>query len=211
VPVTRLYILVVHNLFLLLSEINPHQPQNIKMLSTTLIALAGLAPSVLGHGIITSPPIRGVGTAMVSACGESVATLVSSDIQSHIEGLPEAAAATVDFDEVACNVFLCKGLQYADNVANVQSYVAGQVVNFLANISIAHEGPMNVSVVETATNTIIGESLIVFDSYADESLVALPANNTNFNVTIPTTLGTSCANAGDCVCSAFLHRDEKQN
>lgn len=136
---------------------------------------------------------------MVSACGESVATLAASDIQSHVEGLPEAAAATIDFDAIACNVFLCKGQQFADNTANVQTYVAGQVVNFLANISIPHEGPMNVSVVETATNIIIAESLIVFDSYADESLAVLPSNNTNFNVTIPTTLGTSCANAGDCV------------
>lgn len=69
----------------------------------------------------------------------------------------------------------------------------------LASIPIPHEGPMNVSVIDMKTNTAIGAPLIAFDSYADESLAALPANNTNFNVTIPTTLGSACTVAGDCV------------
>ena len=45
---------------------------------------------------------------------------------------------------------------------------------------------MNGSVVNTKTNTAIGVALISFTSYADESFATLPANNTNFNVTIPT-------------------------
>jgi len=56
----------------------------------------------------------------------------------------------------------------------------------LASIPIPHEGPMNGSVVNTKTNTAIGVALISFTSYADESFATLPANNTNFNVTIPT-------------------------
>ena len=68
-----------------------------------------------------------------------------------------------------------------------------------ASIPIPHEGPMNVSIINTKTNKAIGDPLISFDSYADESLASLPANNTNFNVTIPSTLGSNCTVAGDCV------------
>jgi len=60
---------------------------------------------------------------------------------------------------------------------------------------------MNVSVIDMKTNAAIGAPLISFDSYADESLAVLPANNTNFNVTIPTTLGAACTVAGSCVSS----------
>jgi hypothetical protein len=169
------------------------------MFSKTFLGVAGLASTVVSHGIITSPPVRAVGPAMVSACGASVAALVTADNTSHVEGMPEAAAQEANFNATACNVFLCKGLQFADNVANVQTFQAGQVVNMLADIAIPHEGPMNVSVVDMNTNTAIGDPLISFVSYADESLPALPANNTNFNVTIPTTLGSACAKAGNCV------------
>lgn len=57
---------------------------------------------------------------------------------------------------------------------------------------------------KTATNQVLGEPLLVFDSYADENLATLPANNTNFDVTIPTTLAaTDCAVAGECVLQWF--------
>ncbi|KUJ20828.1 uncharacterized protein LY89DRAFT_640681 [Mollisia scopiformis] len=140
---------------------------------------------------------------MSAACGASVAALVQADNTSHVEGMPEAAAAEAGFNSTACNVFLCKGLQFADNTAQVQNFTAGQVVNMRASIPILHEGPMNVSVVNTKTNTAIGGPLISFVSYADESLAALPANNTNFNVTIPTTLGSTCTVAGTCVLQWF--------
>ena len=87
-----------------------------------------------------------------------------------------------------------KGLQFADNAANVQTFQPGQVVNMLASIPIPH-----VSVINTQTNSAIGDPLIAFDSYADENLAQLPANNTNFNVTIPMTLGSACSVAGTCV------------
>ena len=66
---------------------------------------------------------------------------------------------------------------------------------------------MNVSVINTKTNMAIGEPLISFVSYADESLPALPANNTNFNVTIPSTLGSTCAVAGTCVSDSCVVED----
>jgi hypothetical protein len=158
-----------------------------------------LASIVFGHGIITSPPVRAVGPAMISACGSSVAALVTADNTSHIEGMPEAAAALSSFNHSACNVFMCKGLQFADNAGNVQRFQPGQIVNMIASIPIPHEGPMNVSIINTKTNSAIGNPLISFVSYADESLPALPANNTNFNVTIPATLGSVCSVVGTCV------------
>ncbi|KAH8589644.1 hypothetical protein B0O99DRAFT_522795, partial [Bisporella sp. PMI_857] len=136
-------------------------------------------------------------------CGQAVTDLAIADITDHVEGMPEAAAATANFDSAACNVFLCKGQQFADNTANVQTVAPGQVVNFRAELPIPHEGPMNVSVVDTKTNTVIGDPLIEFASYADESLAVLPANNTNFDVTIPSDLGSACAVAGDCVLQWF--------
>ncbi|RDW66435.1 hypothetical protein BP6252_10070 [Coleophoma cylindrospora] len=171
--------------------------------SLSILSLAGLATTVLGHGIITSPPIRTAGAAMTAACGASVSSQVVADPTSHVEGLPEAAAANTTFNAAACNVFLCKGLQFADNQANVQAFTPGQTVNMLADITIPHEGPMNVSIIDTKTNTAIGQPLITFTTYADEKLTTLPANNTNFNVTIPTTLGSACSVAGDCVLQWF--------
>lgn len=179
--------------------INP----NIKMQYAIIFGLAGLATTAFGHGNITSPPARIVGAAMTAACGASVSAQVLADPASHIEGLPEALAAAGNVKAATCNPFLCKGLQFADNVANVQVFTPGQVVNMRASIAIPHEGPMNVSVIDTATNIAIGVPLITFVSYADESLAVLPANNTNFNVTIPTDLGASCATAGACVLQWF--------
>src|SRR4051812_7368298 len=84
-----------------------------------------------------------------------------------------------------CDILFCKGAQFADNQANVQTFAAGEVVNFEAQLPIPHEGPCNVSIVDTATNTVIGLPLIGFDSYADENLAQLPLNNTQFSVTMP--------------------------
>lgn len=51
--------------------------------------------------------------------------------------------------------------------------------------------------------------MISFASYADEALATLPANNTNFDVTIPTDLGALCTVAGDCV--GVFHPQAKIN
>ncbi len=62
---------------------------------------------------------------------------------------------------------------------------------------------MNVSIVQTASNTVLGSALISFASYADESLLVLPANNTNFNVTIPALDAGLCTLGGECVLQWF--------
>ena len=113
-----------------------------------------------------------------------------------IENIPSSGAAN-------CNIFLCKGAQFADNQANVQTFAAGEVVDFEAQLPIPHEGPANVSVIELATNTVIGLPLIEFDSYADERLASLPPNNTAFSVTIPDDLDGACQVAGECALQWF--------
>jgi hypothetical protein len=101
------------------------------------------------------------------------------------------------------NLFLCRGATFADNVNRVQQFTVGQVVDFEAILPIPHEGPCNVSVVDTATNTVIGDPLIEFASYADETLARLPANNTAFSVTIPSLAAGQCTVEGECVLQWF--------
>jgi len=92
----------------------------------------------------------------------------------------------------------------ADNIDRVQVYSPGQTVQFLVDLAILHEGPANVSIVQLSTNTIIGDPLIVFDSYADENAHPLPPNNTDFEVVIPTNLGkNTCVTLGDCALQWF--------
>lgn len=127
------------------------------------------------------------------------------------------------YNATACNLWLCRGLQL-ENAANasVISWMPGQKVHIDVKITIKHhvsltilsdqillfhrvfvltrhQGTANVSIVSTKTNKIIGDQLLYWNSYADERLATMPANNTAFDVVIPTTLGNQCATAGDCV------------
>lgn len=100
--------------------------------------------------------------------------------------------------------FLCRGAQFEDNADNVLQLSAGDVVDMEALIPIPHAGPMNVSVVDATTNTLLSDPLISFDVYADESLAKLPPNNTAFSVTVPSNLPAgSCQEAGQCVMQWF--------
>lgn len=101
------------------------------------------------------------------------------------------------------NAFLCRGAQFEDNANNVQQFQAGQIVPMKAFIPIAHVGPMNVSIINAATNTVVAGPLISFDVYADDSLAALPPNNTAFSVTMPSLKAGTCAVAGECVLQWF--------
>ncbi|EQB49938.1 hypothetical protein CGLO_10670 [Colletotrichum gloeosporioides Cg-14] len=153
------------------------------MRTSITAATALLASMVSAHGNIISPPARAPGPAMAKACGQE------NDLTN-----PPAT----------CQLDLCRGATFEDNKAQVQTFKAGQVVNMRAALPIPHEGPMNVSIVDTKTNKVIGEPLIVFDSYADEKLAQLPANNTNFDITMPSNLPAgTCAQAGQCVVQWF--------
>ncbi|KAI0846092.1 hypothetical protein F5Y00DRAFT_151521 [Daldinia vernicosa] len=168
-----------------------------------LLPLAALAATVSGHGLITTPTPRGPGDASSAACGSSVVANIKGDLTSHVEGLPELAAEDAGYHGELCNLWLCRGLQYADNAANVQAYKPGQKVTIEVQLTIPHAGSANVSVVDTKTNTIIGEPLLTWPSgYADERQFyahQTPANQTKFDVTIPEDLGSKCADAGSCV------------
>jgi len=162
----------------------------------SIIAATLLAATVSAHGNITSPPARLPGPGMLAACGQQAVASVQADGTIPLEDVLGALST--------CQLDLCRGAVFQDNRNNVQVFTPGQVVSMTAQLPIPHEGPMNVSVINTATNTAIGEALIVFDSYADEALAVLPANNTNFAVTIPSTLPQgSCTVAGQCVLQWF--------
>ncbi|KIW01839.1 uncharacterized protein PV09_06689 [Verruconis gallopava] len=167
------------------------------MTSKNFAALAALATVVAAHGNITSPPARTPGPAMAAACGQPAVDSALSDGTTPLEDIDMSAATA------SCQLSLCRGATFEDNRANVQTYSAGQTIRMLAQLPIPHEGPMNVSIVDTSTNTVIGEPLIEFASYADENLPALPANNTDFSVTMPQLADGQCAQAGQCTIQWF--------
>ncbi|WYZ35040.1 hypothetical protein EsH8_I_001316 [Colletotrichum jinshuiense] len=166
------------------------------MRSSITAATALLAAMVSAHGNIVSPVARQPGAAMAAACGQDNVKAVMADPGLPLEDLLNTPAA--------CQLDLCRGAKFEDNKANVQTFKPGQVINMKAELPIPHEGPMNVSIVDTTKNQVIGQPLIVFDSYADEKLAQLPANNTNFDVTMPSNLPAgSCTQAGQCVMQWF--------
>ncbi|KAK6064361.1 hypothetical protein SCUP515_11828 [Seiridium cupressi] len=168
-----------------------------------VFTLQAFASTVLAHGYVSSPAVRQPGNAAVAACGSSVVDNIRNDNTSHVEGLPELAAQDSGYNSTLCNLWLCRGLQYADNAANVQKYVPGQVVNLKVKLTIPHTGNANVSVVDSKTNEILGQPLVSWDQgYADEKAFYAgntPKDQVDFNVTIPGDLGTSCAVDGACV------------
>jgi len=165
--------------------------------TSSLVTIASVASTAYAHGVITSPWPRALGPATLAACGSAITEIIQADNTTHVEGLPEAGATDQAYNATACDLWLCRGQQFADST-DIQTWAAGQVVPLEVWIRIPHEGTANVSIVDTKTNTIIGKPLIYWDRYADENLKTLPLNNTNFEVTIPDLAG-KCATAGDCV------------
>lgn len=165
----------------------------------TAFAAAGLISSVAGHGYITSPSARMPGTAMASACGQQMYNNQAADNYGNIQGeLQQVTQADSGYNATACHVWQCKGYQFADNTANVQTYTAGQVVPIVVDIRAPHTGTANVSIVKTSSDTIIGSVLKSWDVYASTS-TTIPDDDKNFSITIPSDLGSECATAGDCV------------
>lgn len=166
------------------------------MHATSFFAATLFAATALAHGNITSPPARQPGPAMAQVCGDAAVSAILADGTGPLENIQSNGSPD-------CNIFMCKGTQFADNQANVQSLAPGDVVNFEAQLPIPHEGPCNVSIIDTQTNTQIGQPLLVFDSYADENLAVLPPNNTAFSVTMPTDLAGQCQQPGECTMQWF--------
>lgn len=101
-----------------------------------------------------------------------------------------------------CNLWLCKGYQFADQPASaVQTYAAGTEVAMEVKVRIPHVGYANVSVVDTGKNVVVGEMLKVWEGgYAAST--TLPGDQGSFKVKVPE-LGGRCVTAGACV-SFFL-------
>ncbi|KAF2415660.1 hypothetical protein EJ08DRAFT_135346 [Tothia fuscella] len=166
-----------------------------------------LANTVTGHGVITSPPARVVGDAMKAACGKQVFNNQKGDNQGNVQQILQVGQNQKDFNPATCNAFQCKGYQFADNMANVQTFTPGQKIDMTIKIGAPHTGTANVSIVDTKANVIIGEQLIYFPDYASNSHT-IPANNTQFSITMPQDLGSKCAQAGDCVIQWFWDAPE---
>ena len=166
---------------------------------TTLLGLAGLLGQASAHGLVTKPATRTPGAATAAACGKTMATFYQADNTSYPEALLRANPQGLKdgYNAKNCNLWLCKGYQFADNAANVKSYKTGDVVDLEVFIRIAHKGYANVSVVDTTTNSVIGTPLLGWaDNYAAST--SPPADQTKFSVKIPE-LGGKCTTAGVCV------------
>lgn len=113
-----------------------------------------------------------------------------------MQQLQQLAKSQQGFDATKCNLSMCKGLQFSDNQSKLQNFTAGQVVPMKVDIKAPHTGVANVSVVNTQTNSVIGEPLMEWSVYASNS-APIPANNTQFSITMPD-VSSECGTAGNC-------------
>ncbi|KAK1982640.1 hypothetical protein LZ30DRAFT_558108, partial [Colletotrichum cereale] len=164
-------------------------------MQSKILAVLSFVAAVSAHGKVTSPAPRVAGDAFKAACGETLFNTEKSDPFGNIQGLAQQAK---NLDASKCDLALCKGYQFADNAANVQSFAPGQKVDFKVEIRAPHTGVANVSVVETGTNSVVGAPLISFTNYASTK-TGVAANNTAFSVTLPDSLPAACGTAGNCV------------
>ena len=168
---------------------------------TLLTTLTSLAAS---HGLVQKPATRTPGAATAAACGNTMATFYRADNTSYPEALLRAnpRGLTDGYDAAKCNLWLCKGYQFSDNTANVKSYKPGDVIDMEVWIRIAHRGYANVSVVDTKSNTVVGNPLLVWEKdYA--ATTTPPVDQVKFSVKVPE-LGGKCTVAGDCVSFFFF-------
>ncbi|KAH9896177.1 hypothetical protein F4778DRAFT_745366 [Xylariomycetidae sp. FL2044] len=165
------------------------------MPSTTrkLAVLAAAVGRALGHAVMQDPAPRVAGDSSLALCGAAVSKILDRDLAGPIEN----AVAVVDAD-YNCNLYLCRGYQYEDNIDNVQVVHAGDVMYFHIDLVAGHKpGYANVSVIDLAANTAIGEPLRSWDNWPD-SASGPPRDDIDFNVTIPDSLTSSCSEGGQC-------------
>ncbi|KAL1869132.1 hypothetical protein Daus18300_005668 [Diaporthe australafricana] len=163
-----------------------------------ITAAALFAAGVSAHGRVTSPTPRPLGDAMKAACGDQVWNMQSSDNNGNIQTMAQIGTSQSDFDATACHLWQCRGYQFGDATdASIQSFTAGQKVPFVVDIAAPHTGVANVSVIDLAANSIIGDALISWDDYASTA-TGVTADDENFSVTIPSDLPSTCATKGGC-------------
>lgn len=163
-----------------------------------ITAAALFAAGVSAHGHLSSPTTRPLGDAMQEACGEQVWNMMSSDENGNIQTMAQTGASQSDFDASACHLWQCRGYQFGDATsASIQSYSAGQTIAMTAVIAAPHTGVANVSVINLSENSVIGDALASWDSYASTA-TGVTANETSFSVTMPDSLPDACSTKGGC-------------
>lgn len=163
-----------------------------------ITAAALFAAGVSAHGRVTSPTPRPLGDAMKSACGEQVWNMQSSDNNGNIQTMAQIGTSQSDFDATKCHLWQCRGYQFDDATADsIQSFTAGQKVPFVVDVAAPHTGVANVSVIDLAANSVIGDALISWDEYASTA-TGVKDSDENFSVTIPSDLPSTCATKGGC-------------
>ncbi|KAK7745806.1 hypothetical protein SLS53_002523 [Cytospora paraplurivora] len=163
-----------------------------------IAAAALFAVGVSAHGRVTSPTPRPLGTAMEAACGQQVYNQMSSDPNGNIQTMAQVGASQSDFNATKCHLWQCRGYQFGDATSDsIHSYTAGQVVEFAVDIAAPHTGVANVSVINLAENSVIGDALASWSVYASTA-TGVTANETSFSVTIPSDLPSTCSTAGGC-------------
>lgn len=163
-----------------------------------ITAAALFAAGVSAHGRVTSPTPRPLGDAMKAACGDQVWNMQSSDNNGNIQTMAQIGTSQSDFDATKCHLWQCRGYQFDDATADsIQSFTAGQKVPFVVDIAAPHTGVANVSVIDLSANSVIGDALISWDSYASTATGVQPGDE-NFSVTIPSDLPSTCSTKGGC-------------
>jgi hypothetical protein len=112
---------------------------------------------------------------------------------------PIENAVKVKDSNYKCNAFLCRGYQYEDNKSNVKSLRVNDSLAFHIDLVAGHRpGFANFSVVSTKTNQVL-KRLKTWDHWPDVTDGSTYEQKTNFNITIPPGLESTCKKAGSCV------------
>ncbi|KAI9162831.1 hypothetical protein HJFPF1_04424 [Paramyrothecium foliicola] len=160
------------------------------LFSTAFMYLFGGA---MGHAVMTQPVPRKTGAEHKKVCGENVTKYLERDKAGPIENAMKYVDANYK-----CDAYLCRGYQFNDNKSNAKPLSAGDVLDFQIDLIAGHRpGYANVSVVDTTTNAVIGEPLKTWAEWPMSGLE--PQDDTEFNITIPDGLESSCNVAGKCV------------
>ncbi|KAF2765014.1 hypothetical protein EJ03DRAFT_280967 [Teratosphaeria nubilosa] len=165
-----------------------------------------LATLCAAHGYFQSPIARQPGTHFAGACSQQAYYNMAGSINGNIQGLEQVVATQGDYNAQECNLWMCKGMKYADNTDNVQKYTAGQNIDLYHPIVAPHTGYANVSIIATSSNTTLAANLSHWDVYASNAVPKVTSQE-NFTITMPTDLGSKCATAGECVIQMFWNAE----
>jgi hypothetical protein len=151
-----------------------------------------LVGGAMGHAVMIEPEPRKTGSAHKAKCGEAVQYRLERDKAGPIENAMKYAD-----EDYNCNAYLCRGYQFEDNKGRVQALSAGDVIDFRIDLIAGHRpGYSNLTIVDTESNTVIGEPL---KTWAEWPRSGGPIEDTEFNATIPDGLESTCKTAGRCI------------